>query len=651
MTPIRVKAPSWAPPAVLPLLAGPSRFVFDGAERRVMRKRPPIRPSVWAERHRTLSLSAVPGPWKNERTPYLTDIMDAAAFPSVETVILCKAPQVGGTEAAHNFVGYTLDRAPGPVMYVYPDKDTAADNSKDRIQPLIMDSPRLRGYLTGVDDDTARMRIKLRHTVIYLAWSGSPTSLANKPCRYVIFDETDKYPATAGKKEADPVSLGEKRANTYRASRKAKIWKLSTPTVESGPIWQAYTTEAQVRFHRHARCPLCGHLHLMAFKHVKFPEGERDPERIEAEHLAWYECPKCGRHWDDELRNQAVRDGVTMSEGDRSLTVEAYLNAFKPKKIAFHVPSWLSPFVSLSSIAAAFLRGTKDKAKLKDFKNAHEALPWVAYSEIRDEDAILALMDDRPRGKVPGGGVVACLVAGVDTQDDGFWYEIRAFGWGVDGGSWQVREGKTETFEILARILFEDAYTDADGKDYLIHLAVQDAMGHRTAEVYDFCRMHRGRVVPSQGVQRLNQPYVLANLEYYPGTDKRIPGGLRLCRVNTTYYKNTLAGKLEIHPDDPGSWRYHAETTPAWARMMVAEAQNDQGLWEPRSGYENHGWDCAALTLVAADILGIRFWPKNDTAASTQGVPAQATETRPDAGRSDRRRLPKWFNNRGDRRR
>ena len=85
------------------------------------------------------------------------------------------------------------------------------------------------------------------------------------------------------------------------------------------------------------------------------------------------------------------------------------------------MPSWISHFVSLSDAAAAFLRGLRDKGKLRDFKNNHEAVPWVVYEHERKEDAVLALKDDRPQGLVPSGGVVAALTAGVDTQDNGFW--------------------------------------------------------------------------------------------------------------------------------------------------------------------------------------------------------------------------------------
>jgi len=163
--------------------------------------------------------------------------------------------------------------------------------------------------MTGIDDDAAKMRIKLRHTVIYLAWSHSPTSLANKPCLYVICDEIDKYPSTSGKREADPISLGRKRMNSYRAGNKAKEWLLSTPTIETGPIWQALTTEAQVIFDYWVRCPMCAGVQLMDFDRIKWPESERSAEAVESGKLAWYACDHCAARWDDSQRDVAVRAG------------------------------------------------------------------------------------------------------------------------------------------------------------------------------------------------------------------------------------------------------------------------------------------------------------------------------------------------------
>jgi phage terminase large subunit GpA-like protein len=230
----------------------------------------------------------------------------------------------------------------------------------------------------------------------------------------------------------------------------------------------------------------------------------------------------------------------------------------------------------------------------------------VNYTYERKEDAILALKDDRPGGVVPDQAIVA-LTAGVDTQKDGFWYEIRAWASGPDRESWQIREGFVSTFDAVTKVLFDDEYKDATGKRYLVHLAVVDAMGDKTAQVYDYCLQFRGRVVPFQGKRLLSQPYRFSKQEYYPSSDKLIPGGMTLVLGNVTYYKNLLASKLDITGGDPGAWHLHSETTNEWAVQMTAEYQDGDGYWECKPGRANHAWDCSVYSLLAADIIGVRF--------------------------------------------
>jgi phage terminase large subunit GpA-like protein len=57
-------------------------------------------------------------------------------------------------------------------------------------------------------------RIELDTMDVYTGWAGSPQSLGSRTCRYVRFDEVDKYPPFAGR-EADPISLGKERTGTY----------------------------------------------------------------------------------------------------------------------------------------------------------------------------------------------------------------------------------------------------------------------------------------------------------------------------------------------------------------------------------------------------------------------------------------------------
>lgn len=91
-------------------------------------------------------------------------------------------------------------------------------------------------------------------------------------------------------------------------------------------------------------------------------------------------------------------------------------------------------------------------------------LPWKDYTVERKEDMLLALRDERYMGLVPSGGVICGLTAGVDTQNRGFYYEIRAWGWGMNLESWQIRFGYVETFEALEEILISHRYLDEDGR-------------------------------------------------------------------------------------------------------------------------------------------------------------------------------------------
>ena len=580
---------------------------FSLSEKRVLKKKKKIRPSVWAEQHRHLPKdAAVPGRWKNSTVPYAAGILDASFFRSVQEIVVCAAPQTAKSEINYTCLGYAVDRKPGNALVVFPDENTAKENSADRMQPMFEDSPRLRSYLTGYADDMASNKIKLQNAIIYMAWANSAARLANKPLPYVVLDEEDKYPETATKKEASPTDLAKKRTRTFSHMR--KIWRTSSPSIETGPIWVALTTECQLVFDYWVRCPHCDGFQKMAFENIKWPEDLRDPLRMKTEQTACYECSRCSSTWDDADRDLAVRSGE-WRDRDKGRSLDAALNSIKPVTIGFHIPSWLSPFVKLWEVAHAFLEGLQNKTKMKDFRNGHAAEPWLSISVERSEERILALADDRPRGIVPSGGRVACLLAGGDTQDDGLYYEIRAFGYGLERESWGIREGKVPTFEALAQVLWHDQYKDSDGNVYPVRLALLDAMGHRTSEVYDFCRMHRSRILPTMGKQTMATPYAYSNREYYPGSRKPIPGGIKLVRFDTNYFKNQLAGILEIAPGDPGCWHYHSQVTQDWARQMTVEGLNEKGIWENPHDRPNHAWDCATLLLLAHEVLGVAFWP------------------------------------------
>ena len=112
-----------------------------------LRPDPSLTVSEWADRHRRLSGRAAsePGPWRTARTPYLREIMDCLSPTStVERVVVMKGAQIGATECGNNWIGYVIHHAPGPMLAVLPTVEMAKRNSKQRIDPLIEESPDLR---------------------------------------------------------------------------------------------------------------------------------------------------------------------------------------------------------------------------------------------------------------------------------------------------------------------------------------------------------------------------------------------------------------------------------------------------------------------------------------------------------------------------
>jgi len=165
--------------------------------------------SEWSDTYRTLSqrASAEPGAWRTDRTPYLREIMDCLSPSSpVETVVLMKGAQVGGTEAGNNWIGYVVHQAPGPMLSVSPTVEMAKRNSKQRIDPLIEESAVLRELasdprsrdsgntmvakefpggilvMTGANRAVG-LRSMARPTCSSTKWTPTPATLTAKPTR------------------------------------------------------------------------------------------------------------------------------------------------------------------------------------------------------------------------------------------------------------------------------------------------------------------------------------------------------------------------------------------------------------------------------------------------------------------------------------
>ncbi len=143
--------------------------------------------------------------------------MDAITDESVKEVWIQKSAQVGWTEILNNVIGYHVHQDPAPMLLVQPTLEMAESWSKDRFAPMVRDTNVLAERIADPkarDSGNTLLHKKFTGGHLTVAGANSPSGLASRPIRIVLFDEVDRYPASAGT-EGDPISLGRKRTATF----------------------------------------------------------------------------------------------------------------------------------------------------------------------------------------------------------------------------------------------------------------------------------------------------------------------------------------------------------------------------------------------------------------------------------------------------
>ena len=186
---------------------------------------PILKISEWADRYRRLSpeASAEPGNWNTDRAPYQREIMNALNDNECEEVVIMSSAQVGKTEIILNILGYFVDYDPTSILVVQPTVEMAQTFSKDRLAPMIRDTPALKGKIKEAKSksgDNTILHKKFPGGQITIVGANSAAGLASRPIRILLCDEVDRYPPSAGS-EGSPVKLAEKRTTTFWKDRKS----------------------------------------------------------------------------------------------------------------------------------------------------------------------------------------------------------------------------------------------------------------------------------------------------------------------------------------------------------------------------------------------------------------------------------------------
>lgn len=467
--------------------------------------RPPRRRTVsqWADENRILvsDSSSEAGRWRTDRAPYQREIMDAFTDPKIYEIDVMASAQVGKSEIQLNMIGEAVDEDPGPMMYVQPTKEMAEDYSKRRIAPMISACPTLREkfYAAKGKDSNNTISMKLfPGGSLAIIGANSPTDLASKPIRYLLCDEIDRFPDSAGT-EGDPIALAERRTETFRHNR--KIVKCSTPTIKGkSKIEKAFMKGTQEEWR--TECPQCRSFSFIRFDDIRFDREEFRDEDGKKDWIvtnARWRCPVCQRE-------------IPEAEAKR---LPAKWFARNPKALAngirsFRLSAFMSPWSDWRDIALSFLHAKDDPQLLQVFHNTMLGESWE-LRESNSEPQQLYGRREHYNAQVPTGVLV--MTMGVDTQDNRLEYEI--VGWDRDEQSWGIQRGiipgRPDAPGVWEEIdnLLEQGWEMANGMTLRISATFVDSGGHFTSDVYRQCaRREMRRVFAIKGEPGEGKAYV-----------------------------------------------------------------------------------------------------------------------------------------------
>lgn len=547
---------------------------------------PKLTVSEWADEHRRLSseASAEAGRWRTSRAEYQREIMDAINDPYVEDIVIMASAQVGKSEIVLNGLGYYIHYDPSPILLIQPTLDKARDFSKERVAPMIRDSPALSERIGGMRSKDSSNTILFKSFpggFIALGGANAPSGLAARPIRVVLADEIDRFPVSAGD-EGDPLDLAEKRTTAFYNRKKIKV---STPTIK-GASRIEMEFELSTKEYYNLPCPRCGEYQPLRWTQIDF---ETESHR----------CEYCGYLNDEfEWKNQ---------KGKWIATAES-------KMRGFHLNELLSPFRRWGEIIDDFKDAKrKGTEALKVFVNTSLGETWEEEGTTLDDDALVKRQEDYG-AEVPDG--VKILTAAVDVQDDRF--EIEVVGWGVERESWGIQyhviHGDLNTeqpWRDLDEFLLK-RFSKVDGTQFAIACTLIDSGGHFTQEVYKFTKPRISRrVYALKGEStRMN--------DYTPliaGYSKPKPIEALLVRVGVNEGKVYVMSSLQVEKPGPNYCHFPKGNgySAQYFRTLTAERLETtfrggipQQKWKQIRA-RNEGFDLRVYNAAAIEILSPNF--------------------------------------------
>lgn len=611
-----------------------------------------------AERYMRVNVSGQWQPFRRDVTPYMVEPTDMIASRRFRALVFCGPSQSGKTQMLQSAVAYTIASDPGRVALFQMTRDAAALFEREKIAPMIRNSPELRSRLaTGRGSDNLYQKLFTGGTHLTLDW---PTieKLSSATIRLVLGTDFDRFGASIDG-EGDPLTLMRARARTYLsrgmvvvesspgASLTDEDWKPETPH-DSPPvkygILAAYPGGTRGRWYW--TCPCCGHEFEPTFRRLVYPDSA-DP--AEAGEAAEMRCPHpdCRQSFGHELKRDLNAEGRWLhesqpdAEGRISLVPVDDIDIRRTDTLSYWLDGASAAFSTWAELVGQYRQAldsfetTGDEEKLKAAMNTGQAQPYMPRSAISEMEVTLQGLKDKAEGMdIPKGTAPAWtryITVSVDVQGSRFPVGVTAWG---EGGKHQP----IDRFDLITPP--EDA---PGGKDRALRpfevaedWAVLDHLAHRTwpveggewalraaavaidmhgggASTDHAYKFYRGRRKAGEGKRwfltrghgGLNHPdRVWLRAPERASNKRKVAVDIKILNMATDRLKDAAAASLRLTEDGQNimivpEWMDVAELTEFTAERRTASG------WEKRQGMvRNESLDHIVQARALHIILG-----------------------------------------------
>lgn len=604
--------------------------------------RPPLDLEVpeWAALERQLQpWVRFPGPWRNERTPYLVEPMRAMSPESgVQDVVLKFGAQVGKTEGLLNVIGFCLDVFPAVVVVVLPKEKDAKKWSRLRLDTLIRWTPSIRRRVSERKTEVGNavlLKESSNGTMVSLAGANIGSDLRSVPGRFVLMDEVDAFPGEVHG-EGDPVALARRAAKSFEGVSTVAL--VSTPTIKGrSRISREYATTDRSAYL--VPCPACGFLQVIGWNGrspgCPWPQSRMEWEPDDPSSVRMV-CHDCGEEIEEGHKTALLAAGEWHAERPE----------LSSKRRGFWLSGLYSPagFYSWTTAVEEWekatgtsdVEGTQreggrriDQPLLRTFVNTALAEEYEEKGDAPEWEKLYRRRELYERGTVPSmfeGGIrggPAVLTAGVDIQANRIELEIVAWGRGLESWSIDYVElpgdpSKPDVWKALARELSRTFPVEGTDIELPVRRACVDS-GYATSHVYGWVRRQSpDRVLAVKGRDTYSAIVGRAKPVDVSHKGKTWRRGLRVWPLGVSLAKSQLYGWLKMDPpledEDPfpPGWCHFPEYDETFFRGLCSEEIRVGTNREGRIVYEwavvferNEPLDCRVYALAAAESLGL----------------------------------------------